>query len=195
MKGFLFPTPPSEFLNYAEYPKRFSQGECDSIIAIGKSLPLKPATVARDRHVDEEARKSNVRWLEYKEEYKWIWNKLTDLAQVSNKNFFHFELAGCLEDIQFTEYDSNDSHYDWHTDYGPGGALKRRLSLVTQLSSPDSYEGGNLQLFYDRQPVTVQPGRGNVVVFPSYTLHKVTPVTQGVRYSLVLWVSGLTSYK
>jgi PKHD-type hydroxylase len=34
--------------------------------------------------------------------------------------------------------------------------------------------------------------KGAVVMFPSYLMHRITPVTKGVRKSLVLWVGGNT---
>jgi PKHD-type hydroxylase len=38
---------------------------------------------------------------------------------------------------------------------------------------------------------TVIPrGKGNVVIFPSFLLHRVVPLTSGNRKSLVLWVGG-----
>ena len=32
--------------------------------------------------------------------------------------------------------------------------------------------------------------QGSVIVFPSFVWHRVTPVTKGTRYSLVLWTCG-----
>ena len=55
-----------------------------------------------------------------------------------------------------------------------------------------SYEGGDLQLVLNRQkdPRTMSIEFGDVVVFPSFTLHQITPITKGIRHSLVSWVSG-----
>jgi PKHD-type hydroxylase len=97
--------------------------------------------------------------------------------------------------IQFTAYDEQGSHYDWHMDCGEGNLSRRKLSMTIQLSDPEGYSGGNLELLYGRHPVTVERKRGTLVAFPSYTLHRVTPVTAGVRYSLVLWISGASPYK
>ena len=59
-----------------------------------------------------------------------------------------------------------------------------------QLTDPSEYEGGNLQTMTTGDPANVRKQRGLIVVFPSYVLHQVTPVTQGSRQSLVAWVSG-----
>ena len=78
--------------------------------------------------------------------------------------------------------------YAWHQDYG--GQISRKLSLVLQLTDPSRYEGGNLQTMTNQDVFTVRKQRGLVTVFPSFTLHQVTPVTQGSRQSLVAWISG-----
>jgi PKHD-type hydroxylase len=38
--------------------------------------------------------------------------------------------------------------------------------------------------------MTAPKKKGSVILFPSFTMHRVTPVTKGVRRSLVLWVGG-----
>jgi PKHD-type hydroxylase len=70
---------------------------------------------------------------------------------------------------------------------------KRKVSITVQLSDPSEYEGGDLQYFRGGNPDnadTVFKKKGYVFLFPSYMMHRVTPVTQGVRKSLVLWVGG-----
>jgi PKHD-type hydroxylase len=39
-------------------------------------------------------------------------------------------------------------------------------------------------------PTCAHRARGTLVAFPSYLLHRVTPITSGTRKSLVAWVSG-----
>jgi len=74
---------------------------------------------------------------------------------------------------------------------------QRKLSATVQLTDESKYKGGEL-LFKDlkgkNEPEIltnkVFKKKGTIVVFPSYMLHKVTPVTQGIRHSLVLWTCG-----
>ena len=43
----------------------------------------------------------------------------------------------------------------------------------------------------DRDNTNICPrGKGVAVLFPSYMMHRVSPVTKGTRKSLVLWVGG-----
>jgi PKHD-type hydroxylase len=66
----------------------------------------------------------------------------------------------------------------------------RKLSLTIQLSSPEDYEGGELALKFGAKANLMPKDLGKMVVFPSYVLHEVRPVTKGTRYSLVAWVTG-----
>jgi predicted 2-oxoglutarate/Fe(II)-dependent dioxygenase YbiX len=59
-----------------------------------------------------------------------------------------------------------------------------------QLSRPEDYDGGDLELFDSVSPNSVDKTRGTFVVFPSFKLHRVAPVTRGTRWSLVAWVLG-----
>ena len=92
-------------------------------------------------------------------------------------------------------YATENGHYTWHQDIGPGMLSKRKISITVQLSGPEEYEGGDLEVFtggnYKEGDFIKSPkGMGTVFIFPSYLLHRVTPVTKGIRRSFVLWVGG-----
>ena len=63
--------------------------------------------------------------------------------------------------------------------------------MVLMLSDPSEFEGGELQIKTDSDDaITLEQKKGRAWFFPSYILHRVTPVTRGIRRSLVLWVGG-----
>ena len=70
----------------------------------------------------------------------------------------------------------------------------RKVSLTVQLSDPSEYEGGDLEIskggLSEDSGYKMHRGKGTVVIFPSYMMHRVTPVTRGTRRSFVLWVGG-----
>jgi PKHD-type hydroxylase len=70
------------------------------------------------------------------------------------------------------------------------GSSPRKLSLILQLSDATEYEGGELQLKDSSDHTAVERKKGHLIAFPSYLLHRVTPVTKGIRRSLVVWISG-----
>ena len=145
---------------------------------------------------ESEYRRSNIKWIPKDEDHKWIYDKIGMMAQEANDQMFKFDLHSMPEQIQYTEYyDTELGHYDWHMDIGTDELSQRKISVTVQLSGPDEYEGGDLQLWPGgNYPMEAPRGKGNVVIFPSFMMHRVTPVTKGTRKSFVLWLGG-GSYK
>ncbi len=104
--------------------------------------------------------------------------------------FFCVDIAGVETNIQLARYDSSNlGFYDWHTDFA-GVRPLRKISISIQLSRPEDYDGGDLELMYGIQPQKLDKSRGAFIAFPSFMLHRVTPVTRGTRWSLVAWILG-----
>lgn len=59
-----------------------------------------------------------------------------------------------------------------------------------QLSDSSEYEGGDFELWTGGGFKSLPKIKGCCVLFPSFLLHRVTPVTQGTRKTLVLWIGG-----
>lgn len=141
--------------------------------------------------VNKNARRSNVAWMPNKPEVEHIYKKLASVFSEVNSRFFGFDLSGFHEPAQLTHYKQEDEgFYDWHVDAG-ASFLPRKLSMSLLLSDTAEFEGGEFQAKpCTDQPLTLEIKRGRAWFFPSYTLHRVTPVTKGVRRSLVLWAGG-----
>ena len=144
----------------------------------------------------------------------WIGGFLWHYIQRANRENFLYDLRNIDgENIQYTRYGVGQ-FYGWHNDAGLGALYKpvssgnhdqglaqdfvnentqliRKLSFVVQLSDPDDYEGGNLQLLDEGGGKYIAPRqRGTVILFDSRTQHRVLKVTKGVRKSLVGWTVG-----
>lgn len=130
-------------------------------------------------------------WIQPNDHNAWIYQKLTSLVLENNEKYFNYDLT-MIEHLQFTYYNSTeDGCHKIHTDPNVWSLPhNRKLSLVVQLSDPSEYEGGDLLLYNGHQPTVIGKEKGMVVCFPSHTLHEVTPVTKGERYSLVVWAHG-----
>ena len=179
-----------DHLNYYFFPKPFTDEEIAQIIAYGDSLPKQRALVGgAEKSVESDYRKSEIAWIDQTQEASWIYDKITPLVQEANYQMWNYDLWGYQDSIQYTTYYDQGGHYDWHSDVGPNMS-NRKLSCVIQLSEPDEYEGGELQLLRGRMQENMPKGKGCVVVFPSYLLHRVSPVTKGKRISMVIWVGG-----
>lgn len=174
--------------NWAWHKDAFTKEELDEIINIGTQNELHKASTY-DPKQDDKNRNSFVQFLFPDESTNWIFARLAGVITETNKKFFQFDLTGMSQGLQFTRYTAPNQHYDWHVDrqYLSG---TRKLSLSLQLNDPSEYEGGELQMKFGRINQTVKKERGLITFFPSYTLHRIKPVTQGTRYSLVAWVEG-----
>ena len=144
----------------------------------------------------------------------WVGGFIWHYIQRANRENFLYDLR-CIdnESMQYTRY-SEGQHYGWHTDSGLHGQYKpqavgnrqeglgqdfinektemvRKLSFAIQLSDPDDYEGGNVQLLDEAGESYIVPRqKGCIVLFDSRTQHRVNRVTKGVRKSIVGWTVG-----
>ena len=169
----------------------FTIKEMERIKIIGRRIGMNRAQTSGAGENCLEYRRSFTSWIQPNDHTAWIYQKLTNLVLQNNENFFNFDLT-MFENLQFTYYNSaEEGCYKAHVDPNVWGLPhNRKLSLVMQLSDPSEYEGGNLLLYNSAEPTIIQKEKGMIVCFPSYTLHEVTPVTKGERYSLVAWVHG-----
>lgn len=169
----------------------FSPDELDLIIKIGKELPAKEGGVNNTGIAALDTRRSKIAWISPTVDTNFIFIKLAAAINRLNDAYFKYDLTE-MEDLQFAEYDASyTGMYRNHTDDG-FEAADRKLSFSLQLSDPADYDGGELAIYRFRLdgPAIVQKNRGFLSAFPSSTIHEVTPVTRGTRYSLVGWVHG-----
>ena len=127
---------------------------------------------------------------------QWLYDIVFGYMHTANENSGWNFQVDAAEDMQITKYNVG-GHYDYHEDgngitkiQAPGNEFlhgkTRKLSMTIVLN--DDYEGGEFQFFGHEE--WIKEKSGTVIVFPSYKVHKVRPVTKGVRYSLVVWFLG-----
>jgi PKHD-type hydroxylase len=167
----------------------FSDEELTAITGACLQLDLNHATVGTVASRSQ-YRRSAIRFFYPSEHSYFVFERVAaGIKQVNDKDF-KFDITGLNEGLQFTRYSEDDQgHYTWHVDTGPRIPV-RKLSISIQLSDPTDYDGGDLQFRYGAEVATAPKTRGAAIIFPSYVLHRVTPVTRGTRYSLVGWVTG-----
>ena len=175
--------------------KIFTAEDCQKIINFSeKNMPHERATTGEAASSAAQAASRNLR----DSVIRWIWpinanKQLYELIRrevvLMNKHYWNYHLSDFYEPMQFTQYDAPNGHFTWHIDIGPNKRSFRKISIVVQLSEPDSYEGGELEVLGTDQDL-ISKERGNAIFFPSFLAHKVHKVTKGRRYSLVLWFSG-----
>jgi PKHD-type hydroxylase len=175
-----------EVEHYSYWNDAFTKEECEKIIQIAKDKGLiKGKTV----NTINDVRKSNISWLYPSDNMEWVYRKVTDIVLNLNSRFFCFDIFGINEGFQFTNYKAPSDKYGKHVDKSINIPV-RKLSVSIQLSNPEEYEGGELKIFDRNEGIVMSKEQGTLIMFPSYTLHEVTPVTKGERNSLVTWVTG-----
>lgn len=173
-----------------------NEQEIVEIIKIGKDANLsdieegKIGGRSKNNELDLEYRRSSISWIRSDvKENSWIFAKITDAINDINSQFFNYDLD-LIQGLQFSEYGEKDNgFYGKHVDTSYRSYRTRKLSFSVQLSDSNSYEGGDLKLYLSNSTEASRT-KGDLIVFPSYTLHEVTPVTKGTRYSLVGWAQG-----
>jgi len=178
------------------YDRYFSDQECDSIVNLYTSSEylnklefgkISPST----ENTDFSIRNSRIFFIpSSNEDSQWIFKKVASAVLELNEKLFQLDIEK-IETLQFSEYTSSYSGmYNPHIDNIYESCGYRKLSFSIQLSDENSYEGGDLLLHIGPTPTPAKKTKGTISIFPSYTLHEVTPVTKGTRYSLVGWVWG-----
>lgn len=175
--------------NYYWFNGGFSSEEVDKIVEDSKEYSFVKGVII-DEHNTDKFRKSDIKWLPFDSKWEWVIDRIMNQVIEANDAIWNFDLKSIIDNIQYTEYDGNGGHYDWHMDIGPGTISHRKVSIVVQLSDPSEYVGGDLELKPGCTDLVIPRGKGNVVIFPSFLLHRVVPLVSGNRKSLVLWVGG-----
>ncbi|MBF0247680.1 MAG: 2OG-Fe(II) oxygenase [Alphaproteobacteria bacterium] len=171
------------------YPHAFSDDECERLVALFADLDQSDGGLVVDRF-DHNVRKSTLVWIPDRDDLDWVHARMTRLAADANRDLFRYALDGFEEQLQLAAYGPGH-HYDWHIDRGRGPvAGRRKLTLSVQLSAPEAYVGGELELNADGRPFQAPKERGTAVAFAATTLHRVAPVVGGLRQSLVAWIHG-----
>jgi PKHD-type hydroxylase len=173
---------------YSFWNNAFSKEECYTIINIAKDKGL----IKGKTKGETDVRDSKISWL-YPDDMDWVFRRVTDFVLNLNAQFFKFDIFGLNEGFQFTNYQAPSGKYGKHVDRALDIPV-RKLSVSIQLTNPEEYEGGELYLYDGDKGTLMDKTQGTLIMFPSYVLHEVMPVTKGERNSLVTWVTG-SSFK
>jgi hypothetical protein len=114
--------------------------------------------------------------------------QMTGMGLSANQQAWKFNVTHANQ-CDYLIYDV-DGHYHAHTDtlLDPVSVECRKLTVLTFLN--DDFEGGRLFLQNGNEKIYPPQQAGTVLVFPSFVLHGVEPVTKGIRRSVVTWLVG-----
>jgi PKHD-type hydroxylase len=164
--------------------------ECQAVIAMadaeGAFIRSELFQPGDPRHV----RDSDLAWIEPHPGNEWLFDRVANVVNNLNRDYFEFDLDGSMRAFQLTRYKPNQ-HYSWHEDLGSHELSRRKITVSMQLSPPEDYDGGVLEFFHaEDKVVPASTHQGSLVAFPSFATHRVTPITRGHRWSIVTWLEG-----
>jgi len=173
---------------------RLSADECAKAIAMSNTFRGEPARIEGGGQ-ERSFRDTTVHFIPHNRDTNWLYHKLMAAAVEANDRCWQFDITGFFQDLQLLSYKADtQQHYTWHMDMGPGPDSGRKISISVQLSSADDYEGGELEL-NSGKILSAPREAGAVVLFPSFMLHRVAPVTKGHRWAIVGWVQGQDQFR
>jgi PKHD-type hydroxylase len=184
----------------AAFPADF----CAKVIEEGEKLPRRTGDSlgfgesARD---DVKIRSTERGFFPQTPEFSWLYDHVLQFVNAANQKYWKFRISR-PEFFQYGVYNPGQ-FYSWHVDQHSEpykepsvvAGLTRKLSITIQLDDGNDYDGGDFEMREPSDYEKVQRidgirARGSLIVFPSFVMHRVTPVTKGIRRSLVGWIVG-----
>jgi len=172
----------------------FNDKELTNIVQICDEMPLQKATVGANntKRVDESIRNSNVCFMENNVVTSGIYERIIKAANYTNNSTFKYLLDG-HEKFQYTTYDDTyNGHFTWHMDIKLDNSLEKVRKLSFTLLLNDSFEGGDFEILTssETKAFKLPAKKGRILFFPSFIIHRVTPITKGQRKSIAGWFYG-----
>ncbi len=120
--------------------------------------------------------------------YRGIGATMAGAALSANQQSWKFDVTHANQ-CDYLKYDV-EGHYKAHVDtfINPEEKECRKLTVLAFLN--DDFEGGRLFLQNGHDKIYPPQKPGTILVFPSFMLHGVEPVTKGIRRSIVTWMVG-----
>lgn len=170
------------------YMGQIDHAKCDELInEYSNKANSKAAMGIEGDKIDDGYRNTNVIFLP--ENHKFGIEMMSTCFIANKECSWDFNIES-HEAIQFAKY-GPEQHYNWHTDTFllSGKNYDRKVTVVTLLNDPSEFSGGQFQIRLYAE-YTAPLVKGSVIAFPSMLEHRVTPITDGIRYSATLWMNG-----
>jgi PKHD-type hydroxylase len=179
--------------NFVIYESFFNEEEINAVLLNGDSKydsnTIDAVSKIRAGELDRSYRSSTGSSIIKNTETLWLFEKLENAVVLANEDHFKLHVTGFEGGLEIIKYSQPNDRFDLHMDRGFGSPI-RKLSVIVQLSPPDSYEGCDLELVTGKNAERMTKSLGSLIIFPSFILHRVTPLISGLRQSLVCWITG-----
>jgi len=156
-----------------------------SIIDVGKNQKLEEARIGGESSTSNNIRSTKISWIMDKTILLTLKDKMLEINKSKNWNYDITDMFP----FQYSVYHEND-HYDWHVDTGSAYLKQKERKISFSLILNDNYKGGELEFKNSDENISLDLNKGDMVTFPSFLEHRVKPVLNGTRISLVGWMLG-----
>jgi PKHD-type hydroxylase len=162
--------------------------QCQMIRQDAEVIGMKRATVLNKNGTSRRsfARSCSSCWIPYAKHNNWIYNIMREITDSINAEHWRFDVTG-MQQLQILKYNPLQQFW-WHFDTYTGS--DRKLTAVVNLSAPNEYLGGGLQVKADIENVRFMREQGAGCWFPSYIEHRARAPIWGTRWVLVAWLTG-----
>jgi len=182
----------NSFADYYIFKNVIKKEDCEKILNFAKDK-WQDGTVGHtlnSQKITKEIRNSDIVWCNEKEIQDLCWS----YVKYANEDAGWNVKIDSMQAIQITRY-KKGGHYDFHRDGNGftktvfnnkiiGNPRKLSMSLILN----EDYQGGEFEFFGEDN--LIKEKTGTIIVFPSFSVHRVRSVIKGTRYSLVAWFCG-----
>ena len=120
-------------------------------------------------------------------------SQIAGVAMTRNEEFQNIVFPKRIASPLLCRYE-REMNYGSHADAPmitlPSGPLRSDVSGTIFIADPNTYEGGELTIHLGTEKVAIKGEPGSMVVYPSTTLHEVTPVSSGQRLVLITFIES-----
>lgn len=179
------------------YPGALSSYECDYL----RDCLINPAESDYKKLDVRDICHADICWVYNRRQMtKQIKDHLFEIGLHANLTNFKFDPRLHKEGLVINRYfKAGVSQRGWHYDGGYAEKskinIKRKLTVLVQLSYPWEYRGSEIQFMNHHTPKEDLKQLGTVIVFPAYEPHQATMLKSGFRYSGVLFIFGKERFK
>lgn len=178
-----------DMLNYFYYKQAFNSDEIKDIILICEKLDSEIIKHDDSNIPSDEKRRNTISYLPLNDETSWIYDKIYKLSVDANQDMgWNFDIDSINEYMEYSTYTNNSGHYLWYSDIASSN--NNKLSVTLHLSLQEEYSGGHTEFNSGYEISQPKFSVGDVVIFPSYLLQRVTPILSGVKRTINLSITG-----
>lgn len=180
-----------KILTAVTVPNVLTRSQCEMIIHDAKMIGMSRAPVlSKDgSRVVSRTRTCDSCWLPKGMQdmaFSWVYSYVSAVVNEVNHEHYKFHISD-MQNLQVLRYRPGQ-RFKWHFDTFDGS--DRKLTMVINLSRPQEYVLGGLQIDGDWHNVEHGKEQGAATIFPSWMKHRAKAPVLGTRWSLVAWITG-----